>query len=224
MGSNFRLPILRPHLLKSRKTMISLMFYKDTTHSFAKLSSFCREKSGTRYLHLKGHQADVHSFSWNPSKKQLATASMDGVSRIWNLGEMTPEKWQSNATELLLTTSLLPHKVSEGQKLYEVSSVAWNSEGTLLATACNDGVGRIWDAQGTLLHQLHQNGHEGAMVSIKWSKNGAYLVSRGMDRQAILWSVVDGKHVRSYTPHQDAGPDVDWKDSDIFATCGGKDQ
>lgn len=135
---------------------------------------------------------------------------------------MTPEKWDSVDTELSIKTSLLPHKLSNSQKLYEVSFVNWNAEGTLLATACNDGLGRIWDQQGSLVHQL-QGGHEGAMLSIKWSKNGQYLVSRGSDAQAVIWSAADGKLVKSFAPHADSGAELDWKDSDIFATCGGKD-
>lgn len=135
---------------------------------------------------------------------------------------MSNDKWDSLDTELSIKTSLLPHKVSNSQKLYEVSFVNWNPEGTLLATACNDGSGRVWDQNGALLHTL-QGGHEGTMFSIKWSKNSQYLVSRGSDGQTVVWSATDGKIVKTITPHADAGSEVDWKDSDVFATCGGKD-
>lgn len=171
---------------------------------------------------MRGHQADVHNFAWNPARKQLATAAIDGVARLWGMWEMSPEKWDSMDTELSLKTSLLPHKLNNSQKLNEVTFVNWNVDGTLLATACNDGQGRIWDQQGALVMQL-QGGHEGIMLSIKWSKNSQYLVSRGSDGLTVVWSALDGKIVKSFSPHLDSGSEVDWKDSDIFATCGGSD-
>jgi transducin (beta)-like 1 len=185
-------------------------------------SSQVSESSGARLLHLRGHQADVHNFAWNPNHKQLATAAVDGVARLWGLWEMSADKWDAVNTELSIKTSLLPHKLNNSQKLNEVTFVSWNTDGTLLATACNDGNGRVWDQQGAF-SLLLQGGHDGMMLSIKWSKNSQYLVSRGSDGLAVVWSAADGKIVKSFAPHADSGSEVDWKDSDIFATCGGFD-
>lgn len=134
-----------------------------------------------KLLNLKGHLSEVHSFAWNPIRRQLATASPDGVARLWGIWEMTPEKWNSSESDLSLTTCLLPHKLHDTQKLCVVNSVSWSPNGLFLATACNDGIGRIWDDQGNLIHSLR--GHEGAMLAVKFSRSGQHLVSRGVDRQ-----------------------------------------
>jgi WD40 repeat protein len=198
------------------------------------------KSSGMKILHLKGHQADVHSFAWSPVRRQLATASTDGVSRIWNMNDVDNDDWNSlvptntvpsssaataSSTErnIPVTTCLLPHKNVDSQRFCEVNSVAWNSEGTLLATSCNDGIGRIWDYRGNLITQLIGHQEKAPMIALKWSRNGELLVSRGSDCQIIVWNASDGRKVKTFVPHEESSPEVDWKDSDIFATCGGKD-
>ena len=51
------------------------------------------------------------------------------------------------------------------------------------------------------------------------SCTGKYILSGSYDRRAIVWDAASGVIVKVFSLH--AGPvlDVDWRDSDSFATC-----
>ncbi len=176
-----------------------------------------REDKGKKLLQLKGHQGEVFMCVWNPTRKQLASGSADGVCRLWGLWEMNKEKWESKESEVTLKTSIMPHTLIEGEKLKDVTSVTWSPDGKFLATGCYDGMARIWDSDGALVTQLKE--HTGPVFSLKWNKSGNYILSGSYDRRAIVWSPQTGSMIKSFELHDGPVLDVDWKDGDVFATC-----
>lgn len=157
---------------------------------------------------------------WNPVHHQIASGSADGMCRLWGLWGMTAEKWASKeaATEVSLTTAIMPHSASEGERFKDVTSVTWSPDGQCLATGCYDGMARIWDNKGKLVTCLQE--HTGPVFSLKWSKSGHYILSGSYDRRAIVWSAKTGQIIKSYLLHSGPVLDVDWRgDGDIFATC-----
>ncbi len=59
----------------------------------------------------------------------------------------------------------------------DVTSLDWNSSGTLLATGSYDGFARIWSTSGKLEKTLGQ--HKGPIFALKWNKSGHYILSAG---------------------------------------------
>lgn len=176
------------------------------------------EESGSRYLQLNGHQGEVFMCLWNPHQRQLASGSSDGMCRLWGLSEMNKEKWESKESEVTLTTAIMPHSISEGEKFKDVTSLTWSPDGKHLATGCYDGITRIWDNTGKLIATLKV--HTGPVFSLKWSKSGTYILSGSYDRRAIVWNALSGEIFKTFLLHTGPVLDVDWKhDSDIFATC-----
>ena len=58
-----------------------------------------------------------------------------------------------------------------------MTSLDWNSAGTLLATGSYDGFARIWSTKGQLEQNLGQ--HKGPIFALKWNKIGNYILSAG---------------------------------------------
>lgn len=58
-----------------------------------------------------------------------------------------------------------------------MTSLDWNSAGTLLATGSYDGYARIWSTDGKLEKTLGQ--HKGPIFALKWNKSGNYILSAG---------------------------------------------
>jgi dipeptidyl aminopeptidase/acylaminoacyl peptidase len=79
---------------------------------------------GREMLTLKGHRGNVHSVSWSPDGKRLATGSEDGTVRVWDA---------SGGRELLAYTSM-------------VTSVSWSPDGKRLAIGSRDGTAKVWEA------------------------------------------------------------------------------
>ena len=175
------------------------------------------EESGLRYLQLNGHQGEVFMCLWNPIQRQLASGSSDGMCRLWGLSEMNKEKWEAKESEVSLTTAIMPHSLSEGEKFKDVTSLTWSPDGQYLATGCYDGITRTWDNTGKLINTL--KAHTGPVFSLKWSKTGTYILSGSYDRRAIVWNAQTGEIFKTFLLHTGPVLDVDWKDGDIFATC-----
>jgi transducin (beta)-like 1 len=174
---------------------------------------------------LTGHQAEVTRCAWSPGKEDtLATASGDSTARIWN-GLNNHNKH----TSVVLTHE---SETSSMNKACDVTTLDWNHDGTLLATACYDGRARVWDEQGKLLHTLSH--HRGPIFALKWNPSGTHLLSGGFDQIAIAWNIdqigrnESGHGDNSASPHQtmqswaqNTAPilDLDWADDRRFATC-----
>ncbi|KAA0718932.1 F-box-like/WD repeat-containing protein TBL1XR1 [Triplophysa tibetana] len=113
----------------------------------------------------------------------VAISSGDSTARIWNLSECSA----GGSTQLVLR-----HCIREGGQDVpsnkDVTSLDWNSEGTLLATGSYDGFARIWTKDGNLASTLGQ--HKGPIFALKWNKKGNFILSAGVDKNevnAIKW-------------------------------------
>uniref|UniRef100_A0A673MKU8 Transducin beta like 1 X-linked n=1 Tax=Sinocyclocheilus rhinocerous TaxID=307959 RepID=A0A673MKU8_9TELE len=151
---------------------------------------------------LRGHESEVFICAWNPVTDLLASGSGDSTARIWNLIENS----SGGSTQLVLR-----HCIREGGQDVpsnkDVTSLDWNSDGTLLATGSYDGFARIWTKDGNLSSTLGQ--HKGPIFALKWNKKGNSILSAGVDKK-LMWCLL--------TP---AAPalDVDWQNNSTFASC-----
>uniref|UniRef100_H2QY99 F-box-like/WD repeat-containing protein TBL1XR1 n=1 Tax=Pan troglodytes TaxID=9598 RepID=H2QY99_PANTR len=161
---------------------------------------------------LRGHESEVFICAWNPVSDLLASGSGDSTARIWNLNENS----NGGSTQLVLR-----HCIREGghdvPSNKDVTSLDWNSDGTLLATGSYDGFTRIWTKNGNLASTLCQ--HKGPIFALKWNKKGNYILSAGVDKTTIIWDAHTGEAKQQFTFHSAPALDVDWQNNMTFASC-----
>uniref|UniRef100_A0A665TXT3 F-box-like/WD repeat-containing protein TBL1X n=1 Tax=Echeneis naucrates TaxID=173247 RepID=A0A665TXT3_ECHNA len=161
---------------------------------------------------LRGHESEVFICAWNPVSDLLASGSGDSTARIWNLNENN----NSNSTQLVLR-----HCIREGGQDVpsnkDVTSLDWNSDGTLLATGSYDGFARIWTKDGNLASTLGQ--HKGPIFALKWNKKGNSILSAGVDKTTIIWDAHTGEAKQQFPFHSAPALDVDWQNNTTFASC-----
>jgi WD40 repeat protein len=75
----------------------------------------------------------------------------------------------------------LPHKT-------EILALAFSPDGTILATAGADGVGRVWNVANSRL-RVALIGHTHYVVGIAFSTDSKYVVTASRDRTARVWDV-----------------------------------
>ena len=171
--------------------------------------------SGSTRRIYQGHAAGLTSVSVQGN--QVYTAAKDATVRRWSL--LTPEQWVWETGGSPQTTaispdglhlalgmengSLLLYSLPDGKLLSEqadahgageINRIAFNSDGSLLATAGMDRKAKLWRiADGkplTLLHTLE--GHTAAVYAVAFSPNGLSLATAAYDGQIGLFEVASG--------------------------------
>jgi len=73
----------------------------------------------------------------------------------------------------------------------------------------------VW--QGKLVMTLQK--HKGPVFSLKWNRTGSMLLSGSVDKTAIVWDCKTGDVIQHFQLHQAPTLDVDWRNSNSFASC-----
>ncbi len=85
--------------------------------------------------------------------------------------------------------------------------MAFNPDGTQLATGCHDGRVRIFDvAKGTVVREIQAHvtmPQPSAVYCLAWSADGKQIVSGSFDHSLKLWNAADGKLIREFKGYED---------------------
>ena len=120
---------------------------------------------------LTGHQKPVTAVAFCPNQPgRLASASLDGTVRVWNLLERKEEQ------------KFTGHRDSAGLRC-----VAWSRDGGRLATGGNDGEVVVWDARGNKLCVCE--GHGQPVTGVAWYPLGDRLLTGGEDGSIRIYKV-----------------------------------
>ncbi|TNY18057.1 WD40-repeat-containing domain protein [Rhodotorula diobovata] len=167
----------------------------------------CEDKE---VIKLKGHtQMKVQPCAFNAKVPSLlATGGADGTCRIWDV--------PSSAPSPPLITERMKCRHPSSSRRVDITAVAWDPSGSLLATATEDGIARIWTVSGDL--HLVLSMHQRSISALKWSPGGTMLLTASLDQTVCLWEVSNGKVRQQYSTHSDQVLDVDWNDDGLFAS------
>ncbi len=89
-----------------------------------------------------------------------------------------------------------------------VNSVAYNKDGTVLATGCGDGQIRLFDvAKGALTKAIVAHAglpnQPAAIYTVAFSPDGKSILSGSFDQSLKLWNVADGKLIREFKAYKE---------------------
>ena len=152
----------------------------------------------TSVLVFSQHQQPVHSVTWSPDGKMLASGASDARVLIWDLnGTVQARKGQAGA----------------------VRSVAWSPDGQQLAVGAANQVQFLNPLNGTLLAQPAQI-HTDTVTTLAWStRQSELLVSGGLDEKAIVWNTTSYTPQTIFTGHTTAIESACWaSDNKTIAT------
>ncbi|MBC8872197.1 MAG: protein kinase [Planctomycetes bacterium] len=90
-----------------------------------------------------------------------------------------------------------------------VNCVAYSPGSRVLATACDDGVVRVWDLEDGHCKKALL-GHQGEVRSVTWSPDGKYLASGAKDNTIRFWDPQSGRLLRTIDGHTAEVTAVAW--------------
>ena len=80
-----------------------------------------------------------------------------------------------------------------------VDAIAYNKDGSLLASGCHDGTVRIWDTiKGAQVRQInaHTQPQPQAVYTVAWSPDNKQIASGSLDHSIKIWDANSGNLVR----------------------------
>jgi len=131
-----------------------------------------------------GHTDQVTAVAFSPLGGLLATASLDGTARLWDLVPAGPD-WELRQRG----KPLVGH-------LGKVLAVAFSPDGGLLATAGTDHTALLWDVTGTATRPLGPplDGHRWHVQALAFSPDGRILVTGAGFGTVRLWELDGSGH------------------------------
>ncbi|KAI8340432.1 hypothetical protein BC941DRAFT_500067 [Chlamydoabsidia padenii] len=155
----------------------------------------------TPVLKLSGHQRKVGQVLFHPvADNVLASASTDLTIKLWDIEKGQERQEITGHTEI-------------------IQSLAWNHNGSLIATTCRDKRLRIFDVRSNKIVQ-EGSGHQGIKGSrVVWLGDCDRLVTTGFsrmsDRQLNLWDSTNlEKPIKSDFLDTSSGVNMPFYDAD----------
>ncbi len=142
----------------------------------------------------------VHGVAFSPDGRRVAAACGDGRVRVYEV---------NNA---------LPPLVINAHDRAAVA-VAWHPAGKMLASCGEDGLVKLWSAEGTPLATF--TGHTNTVSRIVFDPKRLRIASAGYDGLVILWDIAGKKELKRWEAHKPAAYGIDFRpDGGEVATSG----
>ncbi len=134
---------------------------------------------------LTGHTEMVESVAVSPDRTRLASASDDGIVKVWDV----------TTGQELLSFSTYHTGIS-------IFGLAFSPDGARMATASDDQTAKVWDT--TTGEQLLVINHGAPLSAVAFSPDGKRLATAGADATARVWDSASGQQLLVLTGHAEA--------------------
>ncbi|MEW9553216.1 helix-turn-helix domain-containing protein [Nonomuraea sp. NPDC050783] len=140
---------------------------------------------------LGAHTDAVYAAEFSPDGRRLASVSLDGTLRLWDVTDRLRPAASATVT-------------GDPSGL---AAAAFSPDGRALVTGGNDGIARLWDltAPGGPVRPVTLAGHTEGIIGVAFAPDGRTVATAGYDRTARLWDVADPRGPRPLATLE-AGP------------------
>jgi WD40 repeat protein len=190
-------------------------------------------ETGDTLVELRGHTDEIGRAAFTPDGTRVVTASLDDTARVWDAatGEIQVSL-EHDSDVYLASTPLAPDgryvltvaglaawiwdvdsgelaaKLEHPDEAIAVLDAAFSPDGSLVATAANDGKARIWELQPpgsatlpTMRPEL--DNLTTAVRMVAFSPDGSLLAAANSDGSVGVWDVETGANLDFEQNHYD---------------------
>lgn len=143
------------------------------------------------------HPGPVTSVAISMDGNSIVSGNIFGHLWLWKLKET--ESFLSRFSKGRSRNSTNNQSIElKPQHFDEVISVAFSPDGKLIASACEDGLMRLWGATDDKPNNVLLRGHDDGLLSMAFSQDGTGILSGGNTGTVRLWDP-NGIHIKSST-------------------------
>jgi transducin (beta)-like 1 len=136
---------------------------------------------------FQAHEHEINAIRWSPDGRILASCSDDKTVKLWSIDQQKPLHDFTDHTKEAYTIRWCPS--GPGSKN--------PNSNVILASASLDYTVKLWDVESAkCAHTLTK--HSDEVHSISFSPCGQYIASGSVDKYIHIYSVKDGKHIKSF--------------------------
>lgn len=135
-----------------------------------------------------GGSGRVRALAFSPDGNSLAVARDEGTADLFDLSKSTAAKTLYPGEQQAPLIDLAgEHPQESSDSSTEMTSLAFNTDGRILATASNDGTARLWEtATGRELLAVQHGSH---VVSVAFSPDGSRLATGSTDGRLRVFAI-----------------------------------
>jgi WD40 repeat protein/outer membrane protein OmpA-like peptidoglycan-associated protein len=163
-------------------------------------ASIFSQRKSSRPAQILAHTAPLACVAWSPDGKRILTATQDGMGKIWDAYmpvRRNDSTFEDPDEEIKPDTR--PRKLLIGHK-QSITSLQWNTSGTLVLTASKDGSVRLWSAEtGETVKAI--NAHKATVYTAYLSPDEKRVLSASADKTARVWNAQTGDSIVTLTGH-----------------------
>nr|TKS05794.1 hypothetical protein D5086_0000129580 [Populus alba] len=139
------------------------------------------------FMVMRGHKNAVLDLHWTADGSQIISASPDKTVRAWDVETGKQIKKMAEHSSFKGAIQTFPDK-------YQITAVSFSDASDKIFTGGIDNDVKVWDIRkGEVTMTLE--GHQDMITSMQLSPDGSYLLTNGMDTQALHLG-----HARPYAP------------------------
>ncbi|CAH6792596.1 bromodomain and WD repeat-containing protein 1 isoform X1 [Phodopus roborovskii] len=144
---------------------------------------------------LESHTDKVDSIQFCNNGDRFLSGSRDGTARIWRFEQL---EWRSILLDMATRISGDASCEEERFMKPKVTMIAWNQDDSIVVTAVNDHVLKVWDSYtGQLLHNLLGHADE-VFVLETHPFDSRIMLSAGHDGSIFIWDITKGTKMKHY--------------------------
>lgn len=158
---------------------------------------------------LQGYRGIPGGVAFSPDGRSVVCGGLDCVVRIWDLSTEQSRTLRDPSLEGpdpgVTNIRMFPDAARPGEETDGVSHswslrcVAYNPDGSLIASGGDDFLIKLWDAESGKLRATLA-GHSSSVLSIEFARSGDRLISGASDKTIRQWDVRNLRDVREWMP------------------------
>ncbi len=197
---------------------------------------------------LEGHQDFIWGLAFSADSRQLASVSLDGTLRIWNMntckeaavmacGSAFSVVWSADNSQILVGTSSGEFQIWDSreyilltsrkeQPSVSLISLAYTGNGNLAAIGASNGnVGVFHPHAGAEMWHVDGSRYQwGTINGLDFSPDGKLLASAHQDGQVRIWNGINGDMIQAIQAHQGWVRGLAWSPDGSWLATGGQDK